>query len=96
MSLNVKGYNGRSHRTLLVIDLTGADGNAIERAERLVESVNGVNIKCDVITVKDGVAVSGFAPELGGSSFDDSFASAKEFAKDNNYTQVLISQPAKS
>lgn len=42
----------RNHRTALVLDVRrGIDSTFEERAKRLLESVNGPNIKCDIFTL---------------------------------------------
>lgn len=50
----------RSHRTALVIDARkGFTGKFKERTNRLLESVNGNNIKVDVYTLEGGDAITG-------------------------------------
>jgi hypothetical protein len=62
MSINTSGLAARHHRTLLVIDARGGfTGDQKERVNRLLQSVNGVNIKVDVAHLT-GDAVASVAP----------------------------------
>lgn len=90
--MNVPGHY-RKHRTVCVVDFTGADAAFIERARRLQESVNGPNIKVDFVSVNNGVARSGFHPPtetVAGSDGD-----IQAWAKSAGYTQVLLSSPGR-
>lgn len=92
--MQVKNHS-RSHRTVAVFDFTGADKDYIERAKRLNQSLNGDNIKADVVSIHDGVAVAGFeptTPQAASSTTDDSI---QAWAKEAGYTQVLLSRTGK-
>lgn len=87
--MNVPGHY-RKHRTVCVVDFTGADAAFIERAKRLRESVNGPNIKVDFVSVNNGVARSGFYPPTETPTGGDSDIQA--WAESAGYTQVLLSR----
>ena len=61
----------RNHRTALVIDTrNGVDSKFQERYKRLLQSVNGENIKVDIFTLRGNAAATG--PALVPGSPDDS------------------------
>lgn len=61
----------RSHRTALVIDTrNGVDSKFQERYKRLLQSVNGPNIKVDIFTLRPNAVASG--PALVPGTPDDS------------------------
>lgn len=57
MTIQVENPNGRSHRTALVVDGERYDqgGAYTERTQRLLQSLNGDNIKVDVFAFRNGV-----------------------------------------
>jgi hypothetical protein len=87
---------GKSHRTALVIDGDSlSNATYAERAGRLLESLNGTNIKTDVFVASSGALVrladpkSLVVPPV--ASFDAAEAVAEVSAL--GYDQVLVSQP---
>src|SRR5689334_7012030 len=87
---------GKSHRTALVIDGDSLSSEVYaERAGRLLQSLNGSNIKTDVFVARNGEIVrladpkSLVIPEA--APFDASEAIAEVSAL--GYDQVLVSQP---
>lgn len=103
MSLKVKGFYSRSHRTALVVDVsdyTSAKSDYPERVRRLLQSVNGPNIKADIFALNDGVLTRvSSAQEILDiakakmTTYDDA-SSVREWASDQGYTQVLLNAPA--
>lgn len=101
----VHNPSGRDHRTALFIDVgeeaRSTDGFLSDRVRRLLESVNGSNIKVDVYKV----ASSGEAGVVRVASIDEILDTAVDvgefpaselssWAAERGYTQVLISLPA--
>lgn len=59
MSINTSGLAARNHRTLLVIDARGGfTSDQKERVNRLLQSVNGANIKVDIAHLTGDAVVS--------------------------------------
>lgn len=86
----------KTHRTALVIDVSKAAQAAPdfkERVDRLLQSVNGSNIKCDVYNF-DGVTLRPGVPAEGVTS-DGAETSLEAWANEAGYTQLLISRPGK-
>lgn len=86
-----------AHRTALVIDASNPAGGFQERVNRLLESLNGPNIKVDVYTYgqKTSSAVTPGAPSWESSSVESSdFAAAVQEVASKGYVQILTSQPA--
>lgn len=90
--MNVQGHY-KNHRTVCVIDFTGADDEFIERAKRFKQSVNGPNIKVDFVSIHDGKAVSGFVPNSPSQASPQGDDEIREWASELGYTQVLINRP---
>ncbi len=91
----------RSHRTALFIDGDALDGEYKERVQRLLQSLNGPNIKTDLFTVSAGNGNGGVVRikslDVSASAAPSSKASDAEltaWAKDQGYVQVLFSKPA--
>lgn len=89
--MQVIGNPVRSHRTALVIDVSksGSKGDFQERYNRLLQSVNGANIKVDVYTF-DGVTLRPGAPDAADGVEADSTSSLEEFAAKLGYSQLLV------
>lgn len=90
----------RNHRTALVIDVrNGASADFQNRYERLLESVNGDNIKVDVFTLRGNLVQSGPALVAGApGSAEPDFEEVEEidlkaWARSLGYTQLLLSIP---
>lgn len=94
MSITAQNFAGRHHRTALFVDAAQRASNKEyrERSDRLIQSVNGSNIKVDVFEV-DGNVVRplGTTPQATPSSEAD----VQAWAKSQGYTQVLVSTPGK-
>lgn len=101
MSIAVTDTKGRSHRTALFIDADAlVDSVYAERVARLLQSLNGQNIKTDLFKVAAGNG----AGVVRISSLDDaghngevvkpSDAELSAWAEDQGYVQVLFSKPA--
>lgn len=94
MSITAQNFSGRKHRTALFVDAAkrAANSEYRERSDRLIQSVNGSNIKVDVFEV-DGSVVRplGTTP----SSTPTSEPDLQAWATSQGYTQVLVSQPGK-
>lgn len=89
--MNVQNYEGRQHRTVAVIDFTAANGDFAERANRLTQSLNGDNIKADIVSIHGGAIVAGFHPTYEGES-DGNDDAIVAWAREQGYKQVLISR----
>lgn len=96
---------GRSHRTALVIDYSDPSEppDYRERVGRLLESLNGVNIKVDVYSYygpaesKPTGLVAG--PPKGLSSYSPPSASFEQEVHNvavQGYSQVLVNRPARA
>lgn len=94
----------RNHRTALFIDADAVaeGGDYAERVGRLLQSLNGENIKTDLFAVKSNGAVAGgvqrisslydiTSTPLNGSPSDAELAA---WAASEGYVQVLFSKPA--
>lgn len=101
--INVTDNKGRSHRTALFVDARDLDGEFEERTNRLLQSLNGNNIKVDVFAVRGGSPASGVVRVSGSpGSLSDSVAGPSSFsgsdlsawAGERGYVQVLLSVPA--
>ncbi len=88
---------GREHRTCLVIDVrNGITSEFRERYQRLLQSVNGPNIKVDVYTLRDNV--TGDGPGLVPGTPDQYAAPLQpsqeidlsEWAESVGYSQLLV------
>lgn len=95
--------NDRSHRTALFIDADAlVDGTYKERVARLLQSLNGANIKTDIFSVSGGAPVNGGVKRIGslaevapnGATVKPTDAELSQWAKDQGYVQVLTSKPA--
>ena len=93
----------RQHRTALLIDADSLSGAYSERVERLLQSLNGPNIKVDVYAVKPGAAVpTGGVVKIkslseigvGGAVSTVTDADLQAAAKAAGYVQVLFTKPA--
>lgn len=92
---------GRSHRTALVVDGEAFDNNSTynERVKRLVQSVNGPNIKVDIYVVRgdklvrtsDEDVAATVAPVTQSVDASDPIALLREAG----YDQILPSVPGK-
>lgn len=82
----------KNHRTALVVDASnGFEGEFAERVGRLLQSVNGPNVKVDIYTFDGSKLVEGppsAAKAAASGSIDDLIAPL-------GYAQVLISKPGK-
>lgn len=92
--------NGRSHRTALVVNGAAYDegGDYAERVNRLVESLNGPQIKTDIFkTVGDKVVrcqnSAPLTPVVEDASASNE-ASAHAVLSAEGYTQILASAPS--
>lgn len=88
----------RDHRTALFVDTTDASASFQERANRLIESLNGNQIKTDIFVVTNGgVTVERVAngSKIANVPASGSFSvvGAREYAREQGYTQVLVSLP---
>ena len=102
MSIAVKNAGGRSHRTALFIDADAlVDPTYSERVNRLLQSLNGPNIKTDLFSVASGNGASGVvrissladvAPNGPVAKATD--AELHEWASVQGYDQVLFSKSA--
>jgi hypothetical protein len=97
MSLNVQNFSKRNHRTALFVDAAkrANDKEYRERSDRLIQSLNGDNIKTDIFEV-DGLTVrplGSTAKESNSAATEDDLRS---WAAKTGYTQVLVSMPAKA
>ena len=82
-----------AHRTALLIDASkGFDGEYQERVQRLLQSVNGSNIKVDVFHTVDGKTLVPGAP-TGTSAVTTDDVPAKAALKAKGYVQVLTAEP---
>jgi len=90
----------REHRTALVIDVrNGVTGDYANRYGRLLESLNGDNIKVDIFTLRANAVQSG--PALVAGSPNETVAPDVQeqeidlhaWAADLGYTQLLVSIP---
>lgn len=94
MSISAQNFHGRSHRTVLFVDAQQRATNKAyrERSDRLVASLNGSNIKVDVLEV-DGNVVRplGTTPQATATDSPD----LQAWAESQGYTQVLVSSPGK-
>ena len=89
----------KNHRTILFIDARDPSGEFEERANRLIASLNGQNIKVDVHAVTNGGASVSVYPvsqigdivnhELAGDGFD--IKALRQLARDYGYDQALFS-----
>lgn len=93
----------RNHRTALFIDADslGNGSEYDERVRRLLQSLNGDNIKTDLFTVASGNGNGGVVRiktlDVSASAAPASKASDAEltaWAADQGYVQVLFSKPA--
>ncbi len=93
----------RDHRTALVIDIrNGITPEFRERYRRLLQSVNGENIKVDVYTLRDNVTGDGpglipgtpdqYAPPIQPSQEID----LSEWAESLGYDQLLMASSPKA
>jgi len=92
--------SSREHRTALVIDVrNGVSSDFENRYKRLLESVNGDNIKVDVFTLRGNLVASGPALVSGAPGCSDEPDDAeqeidlKAWAASLGYTQLLLSIP---
>lgn len=93
--------SNRSHRTALFVDTRAVSDEFEQRSNRLLQSLNGDNIKVDVFSVTGTngggvVRVSGQPGSLAVAS-DPTDLDASElsaWARDQGYVQVLFSVPA--
>lgn len=84
----------KNHRTCLIIDASsGFTGEYKERVERLLQSLNGPNIKTDIYHTTDGVNLVEGQPSAVAAA--PVTASAEAAAKALGYAQVLVSKPGK-
>lgn len=100
--MNVTDNTGRQHRTALFVDARDLS-KFEERANRLLQSLNGQNIKVDVFSVRPGNGNGGVVRVTGSPGslavdfdsvvdFDASELSA--WAKSKGYEMVLFAAPA--
>jgi hypothetical protein len=92
----------KNHRTILFVDARNPTGKFTERANRLIESLNGANIKVDVHAVTHGSGLK-VAPveQVGDDSYlydgvaNESFdiEALTQLAREYGYDQVLFSIP---
>lgn len=89
----------KNHRTALLIDASKGFANPFkERVERLLQSVNGTNIKVDVYHLGVGGNVT---LQEGAPSATPAFASATTVEaaeaqlRSQGYDQILVSKPGK-
>ena len=89
--------SSREHRTALVIDIrNGAPSQFVERYQRLLQSVNGPNIKVDVYTLRGNATASGpglvaGAPsEYAAPNQPDQSLDLNRWAADLGYDQLLV------
>lgn len=85
----------RNHRTALVIDVrNGVTAEFTERYNRLLQSVNGPNIKVDVFTLSGNSigASGGLVPGAPGASASSAGAEIdlQAWAKSLGYAQLLV------
>ena len=93
--------SARSHRTALFIDGDSLGNETYrERVERLLQSLNGPNIKTDLFSVASGNGVSGvvrissLSDVASGPSAKVTDAELLEWASGQGYDQVLFSKSA--
>ena len=83
----------KQHRTALVIDVTkGFDGDFKERVNRLLQSVNGQNIKVDIFHFDGSNVKPGAPPTPAGTT---STVDIDAWAASQGYDQLVISKPGK-
>lgn len=94
---------GRNHRTALVIDVrNGVTPDFTERYKRLLESVNGDNIKVDVYTLRSSNSSAGGPSLVRGTPDNNSSAppapeiDLAAWAAEQGYDQLLISSSPQS
>lgn len=86
----------KSHRTALIVDTTkGYSGKFQERVNRLLNSVNGPNIKVDVYTKQSSAreTITPGAPSQTASSSPAATTDPQSFAKGLGYDLVLVATP---
>lgn len=90
----------REHRTALVIDIrSGVTSDFKERYNRLLQSVNGPNIKTDVFTLRGNVAQTGPGlvsgpPELSAAAdVPAGEIDLAAWAAELGYVQLVVSTP---
>lgn len=94
---------GRSHQTALVIDTRAGVSSAFQnRYNRLVESVNGANIKADIYTLRGNVAetgpglVKGTPDQFVAPEGDEAEIDLVAWAAEQSYTLLLVAVDVKS
>lgn len=99
MGFTVNDNVGKTHRTALLIDAADSTSTYQERARRLLESLNGSNIKVDVFTTATGGGTNinrlEDPKQLDVSNADDFFNPSEfhEWASARGYDQILVSLP---
>lgn len=90
----------REHRTALVIDIrNGVSADFENRYKRLLESVNGDNIKVDVFTLRSNLVASapalveGAPDAVAELDADEEEINLREWARSLGFTQLLLSIP---
>jgi len=93
--------SNREHRTALFIDADALSGDYQERVERLLQSLNGPNIKVDLFSVSAPASTGGVVKIKSLADVTSSVAGGKatdaelsQAAKEAGYTQVLFTHPA--
>jgi len=90
ITLQIVGLTEREHRTALVIDgdRFANDETYQERITRLLQSVNGVNIKTDVFTRKGNTLVAG-TPHPDEETYVSNGAGVEDTLKSFGYDLVI-------
>lgn len=97
MSINVQNFNARKHRTALFVDAQkrAKDAGYKERSDRLIQSLNGDNIKVDIFEV-DGLTIRPFGTTPKESTNTPTDADLRSWAAKTGYEQVLVSMSAQA
>lgn len=96
MSLNVQGFKSREHQTVLFVDAQqrANSDKYRERSDRLIQSLNGDNIKVDIFEV-DGLTIRPLGMADSPSEATTTDDDLRAWAAGIGYSQVLVSMPAK-
>lgn len=96
MSINVQNFKSRQHRTALFVDAIrrAKDQEYKERSDRLIQSVNGNNIKVDVFEVEDMTIRPFGSSSAEATTSDANDEDLRAWAASNGYTQVIVSMSA--
>lgn len=94
--MQVKNFN-KDHRTALVIDVNEFDDSDYrDRVKRLLQSVNGPNIKTDIFALRNDVLTQvsdfeGIKDVVGSTTVtSDPTDSVRQWASEAGYTQVIV------